>query len=51
MATKQTKTGKSDKLKIGKLKVKTTKVKANDLKKVKGGATNLGYDFAKNVKV
>ena len=51
MATKKTKTGKSDKLKIGKLKVQTTKVKAKDLKKVKGGALTAGYDWAKNVKI
>ena len=51
MATKKATTGKSGKLKVGKLKVQTTKVKAKDLKKVKGGATDAKYDWAKNVKV
>lgn len=42
MATKKTKGTKSGKLKVGKLNVKTTKAKANELKKVKGGA---GYSI------
>lgn len=36
MATK--KSSKKGNVKVGKLKVKTTKAKANELKKVKGGA-------------
>jgi hypothetical protein len=37
MATKKGK-GKKGTVKVGKLKVKTTKANANELKKVKGGA-------------
>jgi len=46
MATKKTKSSGS-KVKVGKLQVKTTKVKARDMKKVKGGA---GWDIKANVK-
>ena len=37
MATKKTK---DSKVKVGKLKVQTTKVKPKDLKKVKGGSSS-----------
>ena len=45
MATRKTK----DKVKVGKLKVKTTKIDAKDLKKIKGGRA--GWDVKANVKV
>ena len=41
MATKKSKGN----VKVGKLKVKTAKVKTNELKKVKGGTTVGGYDL------
>ncbi len=46
MATKKSK-GSQGKVKVGKLQVKTTKVKEKDLKKVKGGA---GWDIKANIK-
>jgi hypothetical protein len=51
MATKKAKSSKGN-VKVGQLKVKTTKVKAKELKKVKGGAAiSGGYDHSKNIKV
>ena len=47
MATKKSKSSKKG-VKVGQLKVKTTKVKANELKKVKGGT---GYDLKANKKI
>jgi len=47
MATKKSKSN----VKVGQLKVKTTKVKAKELKKVKGGAVNAGWDVKSNIKV
>ena len=46
MATKKSKS--KSKVKVEKLQVKTTKVKAKDLKKVKGGYA--GWDVKANVK-
>jgi len=51
MATKKGKSSKAN-VKVGSLKVKTTKVKAKELKKVKGGlAISEGYAHGKNIKV
>jgi hypothetical protein len=50
MATKKSKSSKKGKVKVGQLNAKTTKVKANELKKVKGGGAYVGYDIKKNVK-
>ena len=41
MATRKSKSGKGN-VKVGKLKVTTTKVKTKELKKVKGGAPVVG---------
>ena len=46
MATKKSESSKS-KVKVGKLKAQTTKVKSKELKKVRGGST--GWDIKKNV--
>ncbi|HKO96491.1 MAG TPA: hypothetical protein VJU86_05850 [Pyrinomonadaceae bacterium] len=52
MAIKKAQSTKRPKVKTGKLRVKTTKINAKDLKKVKGGATqSLGYDWSKQVKI
>ena len=48
MATKKSKSTKKGNVKVGQLKVKTTKVEANELKKVKGGT---GYDLKLNKKI
>jgi hypothetical protein len=48
MATKKSKSNKKGNVKVGQLEVKTTKVKANELKKVKGG---MGYDLKANKKI
>ena len=49
MATKKSKSSKKG-VKVGQLKVKTTKVRAKELKKVKGGREYGGYDIKQNVK-
>jgi hypothetical protein len=49
MATKKSKSSKKGKVQVGQLKAKTTKVKAKELKKVKGGVHG-GYDIKQNVK-
>ena len=48
MATKKSTSSKKGNVKVGQLQQKTTKVKANELKKVKGGAG--GYDLKLNKK-